>query len=95
MSANNKIWGSVILRSLGAILVGISFMAMFVALVSLYGAPQEDAIATTAQSLKFLSLKFPENEEALDALSARLAHEGTMLSTIEPAAGDKPPVQKN
>ena len=79
-----KTWGSVILRSLGAVIVGIGVVSAFVVLLSLYGASTESAPVTATQSIKF-----PENEKMLDDAAAQLAREGAKLSNIEPAAGDK------
>ena len=88
---SNKIWRSVILRSIGAMFIGIGIVSAFVVLLSLYGVSQENTPPVTAQSQKSLILKFPENEQMLDDLSAQLAREGIALSNVEPAAGDKKP----
>ena len=83
-SGVKKTWARVALRSIAAVVVGISVVSAFVVLLSLYGASTETKPVTAVQSIKF-----PENEKMLDDTAAQLAREGAKLSNIEPAAGDK------
>jgi hypothetical protein len=78
-----KLWRQVILRSLGAVVVGWAVVSAFVALLSLYGF-SPDAVPVIAATQ---SPKFPENEQMLDDTAAQLARDGAALSKIEPAAG--------
>ena len=90
MSVIKKIWNSLILRSVFAVCTGTAVVVAFIALLSLYGVSQE-----TAPAAKTQALRFPENEQMLDAMSAQLAgNSPAVLSNIAPAAGDAQPPLK-
>ena len=86
MPIERKISALLILRSLAAVLAGVAIVAVFVALLSLYGEQQEQSTPVTAKVMPF-----PENERMLKSMADQLAREGQALSTVEPAAGDKVP----
>lgn len=87
MPVKRKTWVGIILRSFGAVIIGVVAVVAFVSLLSLYGASQEPVVIRAAAR----PLAFPKNEQMLDALSERLAREGAALSGIEPAAGETAP----
>lgn len=91
MSVANKIFNRLALRCLCAVFVGTLVVALFSALLSVYGGSHERITKATAQALKF-----PENEQMLKDLSAQLARESETLSKIAPAAGEaEKPAPKN
>lgn len=69
----------------GALGLGTGLVAVFIALLSLYGVSSADNdVPATIRSLTF-----PENAAALDSISAQLKRDGAALAGIEPAAGSK------
>lgn len=90
MDTTKKIIGPLTLRCLFSLAAGLFVVALFAALLSLYGQDQERLSTVTAQQ----SLMFPENEKMLDAVASQLARDGAALANIAPAAGDASP-QKN
>ncbi len=93
MGIAGKIFNRLTLHCIYAVCIGVFVVAIFVALLSLYGVESapESAVRMTAHPMIF-----PENEEMLNAASDQLAREGealrnhdaAALSEIEPAAGD-------
>ncbi len=82
-AGGKKRWMSLMLRSFGAVFLGWCVVSAFVVLLTLYGTSPDVVPVTTARS----SLKFPENEQMLNAAAAQLARDGATLSKVEPAAG--------
>jgi hypothetical protein len=82
-----QLWRKVILRGIGAVVFGWAVVSVFVFSLAHdgVGVSPETARAVTAT---LPPLKFPENEEMLNAAAAQLAREGAALSKVEPAAGE-------
>ena len=78
---SKKLWANVVLRSFAAMALGAVTVTAFVSLLSLYGAAPDSKASLAAQSLKF-----PENEQMLDKVSAQ-NHKGEILTTIEHTNG--------
>jgi hypothetical protein len=84
MSPEKKIsFGGLIFRGICSLFAGTAVVVSFIALLSLYGTSYEPAPRRTTQALKF-----PENEQMLDAMDQQLAREIGGLAAIEPAAGE-------
>jgi hypothetical protein len=81
-----KRWKQVVLRSVGAIFFGWAVVSALVLLLSLYGLSPDAAPVTALPSPKLMAVKFPDNEKMLNDTAAQLAHEGAVLSTVEPSA---------
>jgi len=80
-----KIFGSLVLKSVYAICIGIFTVTLFSTLLSAYGGakdpvPSKQAIAK--------HIDFPENQAMLEKMSIQLNKEGIMLSEISPGAGE-------
>ena len=87
MTAPNgqKLWRRVILRGIGAVVFGGVVVLAGVALLSGYGISHGHVHHVKTATIK--AIKFPENEQMLNEMTARLAREGEALSKVEPAAG--------
>jgi len=79
-----KRWRQCILRGFGAVFFGWAVICAFVVLISSYGVSDHIHVKKTTA---IQTVKFPENEQMLDEMTAQLAREGQALSKMEPAAG--------
>jgi hypothetical protein len=77
-----KEWGRPALHGLASIMAGIACVYGIV-LILAYDGEQARLFRLTTSRM----LEFPKDEQALNALSARLARESAALSGVEPAAG--------
>jgi len=79
------IFSRLVFRCICAVSLGVAVMAVFAALLIMYGEAQE----TYTQVTTARAIKFPENEKMLNDVANQLAREGEALSKVEPAAGQK------
>lgn len=77
-----KSWRNVALWGFSALLTGAATMMAFV-IILMSSSLSPDAPLIVAEQ----NIPFPEDREALDALTDKLARDGAAMAHIEPAAG--------